>query len=59
MEDGDDVDSIRLDAIDQTIGARDQLAQILVIELWHDAPGTRVINQLVNAPRELIDRLAA
>ncbi len=57
VEDGDDVDAVGLDAIDQTIGIRDQFTQALIIVLGHDAPGAWMVDQLLDAPRELVDGL--
>ena len=57
MEDGDDVDAIRLDAINQTIGMRDQFAPVVIFVLGHDAPGAWMVDQLLDAPRELVDHL--
>jgi hypothetical protein len=55
VEDGDHVEAIGHDAVDQPIRVNDQLAQILVIKLWHDASGARVMDSLRGPARELID----
>lgn len=57
VEDGDDVDAIGFEAIDQAIWVDDEFAQAFVIVLGHDAPRARMVDQLVNAAGELVDRL--
>ena len=44
VEDGDDVDAIALDSIDQTIREDDQLTEVSIIVRRHDASGVRMID---------------
>src|SRR5229473_4306346 len=57
VEDGNDIDAIDVDSIDQAIRVNDELAQIFVIVFGHDAPRARMVDQLLDATCELVDRL--
>ncbi len=45
VEDGDDVETIRFEAIDQAIRVDDELAQVFIVVFWHDAPRARMVDQ--------------
>ena len=54
VEDGEDIDVIGRDAVDDAIRSDDQFAQIWIVVFRHDAPDARVVDQVFGTARELI-----
>ena len=55
VEDGDDVDAIGFETINQSIRVGDKFTQISIIIRGHNTSGVRMLDKLLRAPRECID----